>query len=133
MWMHSKLEAGSRRGGDNADEEEEVQKAQQASCTCRAAHAVVGGLERPITPVLQAVPNVDGDGSRDGVEGHPLGLLCLLATIVHVPCCFASTYLKPGHCFSEGHKPSIRGRSYPINNASLSAPAADTKADALRA
>jgi len=40
---------------------------------------VVGGLERAITPVLQAVPNVDGDGPRDGVEGHPLGLLSLLA------------------------------------------------------
>ena len=44
-----------------------------------AAHAVVGRLKGAIAPVLQAVPNVDGDGPGDGVEGHPLSLLGLLA------------------------------------------------------
>ena len=33
-------------------------------------------------------------------------------------------YLNPGHCFSEGHSPSMRGWSYPISSACLKAPAA---------
>ena len=56
----------------------------------RAADTVVSGLEGSIAPVLQAVPNVDGDCPRHWVERHPLGILCLLSV-----CCQTRAHLQP--------------------------------------
>ena len=39
------------------------------------AHSVVCGLEPPVTPVLQSIPDVDGDSSFDGIAGQPGALL----------------------------------------------------------
>ena len=34
--------------------------------------SLIGGLEQAICPVLQPVPNVDNDATRNGVQGNPL-------------------------------------------------------------
>ena len=73
--------SSGRRGGQQAD---------RILPSSGAAHTVVGGLQSPVAPVLQAVPNIDGYGPGDRVKGHPLGLLGLLAI-----CCQPRAHLQP--------------------------------------